>query len=373
MKRILSVVMLANLLHATNVEIIKKDKSKTYNQVDDSYSDEKGFAFYEDLKHQKALKKNKKKEECCKELLKVSKEILKENKIQTKIQTKILKLLESQFDPKPKKIIVNGKECIENSSAECFKMPLTPEAKKYPALAMWMQNPSMQNTVNFLQWEAKYFKEIYKRGNSLPMATTQFGDKAYPLPNKTIGYTDILGFGEKSQQIKNFMEQVNKEYSYLIFFGLNKDLDTVSVYEIYQLLKKYPKLDMSFVFLNKESKELFEQALKVLFSPNMIKQINKNQIVVSKKTFKTYNIYTTPAIVAVNKKEKEANTLTIGRIQVSYFEENMYNLLEYKDKLDYKKFMNHKTWNKNVNYRDVYYKNKIGIDINSFMDKKGNK
>jgi len=373
MKRILSVIALASLLHATNVEIVKKDESKTYNQVDDSYSDEKGFAFYEDMKHKKNPKENKKREECCAELLKISKKILKENKKQTAIQAKILQLLEDQFDPKPKKIVVNGKECIENSSAECFKMPLTPEAKKYPALAMWMQNPNMKNTVNFLQWEAKYFKELFKRGNSLPIATAQFGDKAYPLPNQTIGYTDIMGFGEKSQQIKNFMKKINKKYSYLVFFGLNKDLDTVSVYEVFQLLKKYPEINLSFVFSDKKAKELFDQASKALFSQKAIKIINKNQMKISKKLFDRYGIYTTPSVVAVNIKDKKANTITVGRMQVSYIEETMHNLLEYKGELDYGQFINHKTWNEDVNYRDMYYKNKSGIDINSFLNRKGNK
>jgi len=363
-------ILLTGTIYATSVEIVKDSHTKTFNQVDDNYSDEKGFAFYEDLPHKKQSKKSAKQKDCCSELLKISKKILKENEKQTKIQEKILKLLQNTLDPKPKTITVNGKKCIENSSAECFKMPLTPEAKSIPAMAAWMKNPSMQNTVNYLQWQAKYFKEVFKRADALPMAVTQFGDKAYPLPNQPIGYTDIMGFNNEKQQTKRFMEEVNKKYSYILFFGLNMDLDMISTYEVSQLINKYPEIELSFVFSDKKSEKVFKQAMDVLFSPKMKKRINKSHMTVSKKLFDTYGIYTTPSIVAVNKKEKTANTIATGRLQVDNLERKMYNLLEYQGKLDYKKFIKHNTWDKDVNYRNRYFKNKLGIDINSFMEEK---
>ncbi|WP_152184860.1 hypothetical protein [Sulfurimonas indica] len=370
MKKILSILLLASTMYATNVEIVKNDRTKTFNQVDDNYSDEKGFAFYEDLSQKKQNKKTAKQKNCCSELLKISKKILKENEKQTKIQEKILKLLQSSLDPKPKKITVNGRECIENSSAECFKMPLTPEAKSIPAMAAWMKDPNMKNTVNYLQWQAKYFKEIFKRADALPMAVTQFGDKAYPLPNQPIGYTDIMGFDNNKQQIKQFMKEVNKKYSYILFLGLNVDLDMISIYEVSQLINKYPNVELSFVFSDKKAEKMFKQAMDVLFSPKMKERINKGSMTISKKLFNTYGIYTTPSIVAVNKKEKTANTISTGRLQIDNLERKMYNLLEYQGKLDYKKFIKHNTWNKDVNYRDRYFKNKLGIDINSFMKEK---
>ena len=109
-------------------------------------------------------------------------EMLKVQKKQLKVQKKILAILQDEFDPQPKKIIVNGKECIENSSAECFKMPLLhPDGKKVPVLGKFVTNPTVENAREYLKWHAKFLKSAFKGGEAITLAMNQFGPAAYPL------------------------------------------------------------------------------------------------------------------------------------------------------------------------------------------------
>jgi len=41
-------------------------------------------------------------------------------------------------------------------------MPVTPEAQRIPVLKNFIQNPTIQTAAKYLQWQAKYFKQIYK-------------------------------------------------------------------------------------------------------------------------------------------------------------------------------------------------------------------
>lgn len=75
-------------------------------------------------------------------------ELLKVAKQQRNIQQKIYNLLSNEFDPKPKKVIINGKECIENFSKDCFVMPLTRAAKKIPVLKAMLVHPTPETAKN---------------------------------------------------------------------------------------------------------------------------------------------------------------------------------------------------------------------------------
>lgn len=176
---VLSLYMMSNITSLYAVDVIKQNSDKkTFNEVDDSYSNTKGFAFYEDSNSSDKDNSIDKKTKLNANLLY---EILLENKKQTKLLTDIRDILQKTHDPKPEKIVVNGKECIANSSAECFKMPLTAEAKKVPVLASWIQNPTMENAAKYLKWQAKYFNSINKGGYSLNLASKEGGAETYPI------------------------------------------------------------------------------------------------------------------------------------------------------------------------------------------------
>lgn len=358
----------ATNLFSSSVQIIKTNKSKTYNEVDDKYKSEAGFAFYQDRNSSKKRLKNvTQSNNCCTEMLRTMKKILEEEQKQTKIQTKILKILQKRMDPQPKVITVNGKKCIANSSAECFQMPITAAAQRVPALAAWMKNPTMANTVNYLRWQAKYFKEIFRRADSFPLAVTQFGEKAYPLAAHRLGYTSLQGFNIKDLKMKRIIAATKKNYKYLIFLGLNSDLDITSALNIKSLIEKYKDLNFTLVFKNQSSKNLFNQTLNAIYTKKALAVFDKTKSVINPKAFDKYQIFTTPSVVAVNMKKKKAQTICNGKVQIGYFEEQMYNYLEYNKEIDNTKMIDYKNWDSGVNYREDYYKHILGININSLL------
>jgi len=246
------------------------------------------------------------KENCCLSMLKTMKKILKEQQKQTKIQTKILKILQKRLDPQPKVITVNGKKCIANSSAKCFQMPVTAAAQRVPALLAWMKNPTMANTVNYLRWQAKYFIELYRRADSFPLAIAQFGAKAYPLASHRLGYTSLQGFNIKDLKMRRIIASTKNNYKYLIFLGLNKDLDITSALNIKALIDKYKGLSFTIVFKDKASKNLFEETINAIYSKKALALLMHTKKVIDFNAFDKYQIFTTPSIVAVNMKKKKA-------------------------------------------------------------------
>lgn len=207
-----------------NIEVKKQAKTSTYNEVDDKYKAQEGFAFYKDSNFSK---KNYRPNCSCREILKQLKIIAKEAQEQTKIQRQILKILQKTLDPQPQYITVNGKKCIANSSAECFKFPITPAAQRIPVLKAWLENPTMENTAKYLKWQAKYFKELFKRADSFPMTLAQYGPQAYPMSTLRPGYNSLIGDETKKAAVKRLINSISKDYKIAIFLGMNKDLDVI--------------------------------------------------------------------------------------------------------------------------------------------------
>lgn len=368
-KTILLSLATFSILCANQTEIIKQDSSKTFNQVDDKYNDEKGFAFYIDDKNNKKQKKAKKDLKCdCNKLLEKLESIEKENKEQTKIQTKIYELLESKIHPKAKMITVNGKKCLANSSRECYKMPIMGDMREIPAFVNWMNDPSPQNTYTYLRWQSKHIQEIGKRGASFPLAKAQFGKDAYPLPSKPMGYLDIKGFNIKDKMTKNMILSNKDKFNFLIFFGKNKDLDIISAVSMIDLIKKYKDLNFTIIFKDKNSEKLYHDTINSIYASKMKTMLYSEKHIVDSKAFKKYNIYTTPSVVVVDNKEKKAQTLSTGRIDTPYFEQMFQNYLEYTGKLDYTKLMTTENWDATVNKRGTYFKRRFGIDINNKLN-----
>lgn len=366
------IITATTTLFASRVEIIrtKNDRMHTYNEIDNKYNAQHGFAFYQD-KNSSLVKTTK--NNCCLEMLKTMKKILKEQKKQTKIQNKILKILQKRLDPQPKVITVNGKKCIANSSAECFQMPITAAAQRVPALLAWMKNPTMANTVNYLRWQAKYFTEIYRRADSFPLAISQFGEKAYPLAAHRLGYTSLQGFNIKDLKMKRIIASTKDNFKYLIFLGLNKDLDITSVLNIKALINKYKDLSFTIIFKDKNSKNLFEETANAIYSKKSLSLLTKTKKVINSNAFDKYQIFTTPSIVVIDMKKKKAQTICNGKVEVGYFEEQMFNYLEYNKEIDHTKMIDYKNWNNGVDYRENYYKHILGININSILKEKNDK
>ena len=361
-------LLLVNTLSATSTVVIDNSNAKTYNEIDNGYEDESGFAFYQDDKTDKqdTKKKHKNKKCDCNHIMETIDKMLKESKKQTKIQQKILDLISNEIDPKPKIITVNGKKCIENSSAECFKMPITSEAKKTPALKAWMENPSIENTVTYLRWQSKFFKEVFKRGDSFPMAIAEQGSKAYPMLVNDGGYIDLFGYSPVKQAKNKLMIEQFKKIPIFIFFGLNKDLDLVSIVNLKELIKKYKNLDITIVFENEHSKELFDSVIEGVYGTKKSKELfYGSKIMIDSSLSKELNVYTTPAIL-VNDNDKP-HIIYTGALKVSAFERAAYRYLEFNDKIDHEKLYNYNMWDKDVDFKQKYFEREFNIDINKVI------
>jgi len=364
---ILATMTITSLSANDGVVIQKTQKnSSTYNEVDDKYKASSGFAFYQDSNTSKRMHLTQK---CnCKKIMEDLDEIKRQAKLQTEIQRKILAILQKTLDPQPKVITVNGKKCIANSSADCFQMPITPAAQRVPALKKWMENPTLQNTVNYLQWQAKYFKEIFKRADSLPMAINQFGAQAYPLSTKSLGYINAFGDNTREKVIDNIINGLNKDYKFIVFLGDNRDLDTISIFTLKELIKKYKKLDFEIVFKNKKSKEYFNSVIETLYSKKGQEIFKKTKKIVSDSLFEKLHIYTTPSILIVNTKDKKAQIIMSGKISNSNFARNVFNYLEYNGKIDESKFFNYNRWkNAKINQHSDFYQNIYSIEFDKLL------
>jgi len=358
--------------YATTTDIIKKDTKSTYNEVDDSYNDKSGFAFYED--RNTSLQKHKKSKpnmKCnCQEIMKKVDSILDENKKQTKIQENILKLLQKAIDPQPEKIIVDGKECIANSSDKCFKMPIIAEAAKIPVLKAWMENSTLENTKKFLKWEAKYFKEVFKRGDSLPLALSKFGAEAYPMQSLNNGYIDLFGFSPMEKAKEQIVKASLKDMKIVIFFGMNPDLDLVSIVLLKDLLKTYNQTTFNIVFTTKKAKALFDATLNGIYGKKAANEYFKNsKMIINTSLAKKYDIFTTPSVV-IKDKENIQNIYN-GKLGVSSFNRAVYRYLEFNNKLDHKKLFNYKAWDKNTNFSNKFFGNKYHVNIDQILKNQG--
>lgn len=327
---------------------------------------ETGWNFYENDNITKEDKKCN-----CKDFLTLLKEMKSELAEQTKIQKEILALLKKEIDPEPEKIVVNGKECVANSSAECFKMPVTAEAKKIPALQMWLENPTLQNAANYLQWQSKYFKEVFKRADMFPAAINQFGTEAYPLNYRSVSYINLSGFDPRKNATKKYLNnsiaRLNLEF--VAFFGDNLDLDIMGVYGLEKIVDTYTNINPLIVFKDKKSKKIFESMVEVLPGSNRLKNSKK---IVNSEYFEKLNIFTTPAIAIIN--QDNAQTLVRGKLQEGIFTEALYNYLEMNDLLEHSQLADYKTWTNNTNYRKQFYKSIYGIrDIDKLLKDEGMK
>lgn len=166
--------------------LIANESYVTVNR-NDTLETEKGFAYG----NEDALPKIDKKDSAKESELAIIRDILEK---QLKVQTEILAILKDEYNPEPR-IIINekGEECIANSSADCFEMPITAEARRVPVIKNWMQKGDLESSAKYLQWQGKYFNEISRRAYNNVAAINQYGNEVYPVDYNTIGFNNTTG------------------------------------------------------------------------------------------------------------------------------------------------------------------------------------
>ena len=305
------------------------------------------------------------------DIKKMLEKLLKIQKEQLKTQKEILAILKKQFAPEPKKIVVNGKECIENSSAECFKMPITPQAARIPVLKNWLENPTKENAKEWLRWQAKYFTQIFNVGNSLQFAIAQWGDKAYPLSFEREGFETVGGYSTvlEDKRYTYLLNSVADKYDVYIFFGKNWQGDFYSFDNYADLAKELHNVNFNLVFYSEGAKEAFDDAAKTF--TNLDKLIKRSRIYVGKKYFKKFNVYTTPTLLVRLKKSNTIEPVYVGKTDIKTLKRKMIDFLEYRKVLDMAHSPDYKMWQENADYANSYLKHYYGVELNaSFIKSK---
>jgi len=290
-------------------------------------------------------------------------QILKTQKEQLEVQKKILAILEQQYNPKPKWIIVNGKKCIANSSAECFEFPITPAAKRIPVLANMLRKRDKESVRKYLQWQAKYFKELFKIGNGFRFVMAQYGPKAYPLAYNSIGTETPQGYSVvlKSKMEKYLLNKYAKEnkFKLYIIYGLNKDADLITFAKVAEFLREIPDLKVDVVFNNDEEIKTFKAMQKVLLPLKLTK--NRIKVYKDPQIVKRLKLYTTPAyFIYMNGK---LEPIGVGTISSSDLISRITDYLLYKGVIKESEFAGYEMWQKVGDKAPEYYKHYFDLDL----------
>ena len=288
MKRYIPILMIASIAYASNIT----SNAKT----------ERGWRFG-DFKDENATKKEPKTQ---KEILK---KILSVQEEQLDVQKNILKVLQKRFDPQPETIIVNGKPCIANSSAECYKWVPEPEAKRYPIIQQFYSNPTIENAARYIKWYSKHTNNARKGGIALMMAKYQYGDNAADFNSKKNGM--FGGFGEikeakRRHNIKVLQKNSDKFYMNL-YLGRGLDVDLFGTRGLAYLFEKLPKVTINIIYYNDDVKKKLYMLSKEY--DNLKYVLGKGPEFVDKKMFKEHGIYSTPTLEIVLKKKKNVHQI----------------------------------------------------------------
>jgi len=374
----LSCLILSSCLYADSVIKESDGNKKTNNEVDDGYSVEKGWSFYEDGQNPKTLKKDNKLLKGS--IIKLLTQIKDENKKQTKIQQAILKILQKTLDPQPKMITLpNGEQCVANSSAECFDYEslMIPEARKVPAMKEFLADPyDLNKAANYLQWQSKLFNHSFNIGNSLQFASEQWGDKANILGTTRPTYDTTSGFFTARvlpKAEKKYINSLNKEFIVHIFLGINTKLDIFALSNIAEILRDFDKLKYHFHFTDQKTNQLFSNGFKTLYGKKNIawnKALKNN----NKTEFRKFGIITSPSIVLqyIGKKDvkNKIQTIITGRTTINAFKQRFMNYLEFNKIKDYKKLSDYRIWEENSdNFTKKYYETNYHIKLDTTIKK----
>jgi len=248
------------------------------------------------------------------------KEVSKNNKKDNKTVMKQIKPPES----KENKTQNVKKEKQYNTSVKNFKFPLTEEAKRVPVLANWLRNPTEENAVKWLAWQAKYFEHSGKISRSLRNAYLDHGDKVYRLegmPEQPVG--SAIASRKKDEVYKEVFNSVADEVGIFFFYKKGCKFCEAEIRPLNNFIKKYDF-----------------KVLGVVSSPkNVIKGLPfKTKI--SPGVFFKYEITSVPTIAAFYAKKNDMQVIAKGYTPTSQIELNLRAFLLKHNLITKEKFIN---------------------------------
>jgi len=220
-------------------------------------------------------------------------------KLQTTLMSKIVQILEYNFPRRTPKYTINkktGKKCLTNSSADCFVMPVVPEAQQVPVLKQFIRNPDLQSAKEWLRWFAKYQNKIGDIGYANSFAY------AYPtrvtLESQTpAGNGDNIPRNIKEQTLMRLQNRI-KIY---VFYGIDKDYEALSD-PIFMLDVKKGALsvfkDFTIVFKDKNYYDKLKKEFSWRASSREKSIANSTTFKLEPKLFKKFRIDHTPTVIA---------------------------------------------------------------------------
>lgn len=317
---------------------------------------ERGEYFYEFNDNNKTIKKNNTNPTTIskQDNTKLLEELLKVAKEQRDIQKDIYELIKEEIHPTPRKVIINGVECIENSSADCFVMPLTRDAQKIPVLKALLTNPNIDTAKTWLKWYAKYMTSgPFKVGRSFQYALNTYGEEAYPM-NITRGDVNTNTDELKSLRDKHRQTLLNSKYKNdtlgLYIFLDNGALDFLSINQIGDIANNiFPKTKLTLIFKTTEKLNAFKIATKT--TPDLKHNYKSVKMIIHPESFKQNNIYMTPSYLAVSKEKKKGKKQVIanGRVSRVALNHKIYEWLEQENIIKRGALSDYKLWNTKAN------------------------
>lgn len=345
-------------------------QKRTHNEVDNTelFEKEKGIHFYEDRispTDSEGTPVPKKPGD----VISLLEAILNENKEQTKTQKAILAILQDSLDPQPKTMTLpDGTECIENSSAECYKMPKIPEARNIPALSQWMDDPTnIQKAANYTRWQARHIQQAKDMGHAMQFAVEQFGKEAYPINFRRTSFDSATGYWgvlEKKHRLSLINQNADK-MEFLVFIGNNIDMDLYAADALSEFLNAADKVKTTFIFKDQLNQNVYKDTGKILLS--LGKALDRSTSKVNAPLFDQYRIQMTPSLVVLYK-DKEGNrhaqTVSVGRRGKDTLAGRIVSFMEFKRIIDTANTVDYEVWQEQGDKATEHFRNFYGYDLN---------
>jgi hypothetical protein len=362
------VINLKRVLSVALISAIASSGLYAKNQVEDTYVvGEKSWSFYNevDKKIDKEFDKKTSTGVKPRKLEEILEDLVRLNKKQLVEQVRIREILEEEYNPKPQVVTrKDGSKCIANSSSDCFVMPLTPTAKRLPVFKNWLQNPTIENSLEKKKWLSKYFNQITKGAYSDMFALKQ-NPQAYQTSSyDAIGYSD--GFGKltsiQDNYKKDLMIKHKDKYKLYIFLG-SSEMDLYGSDVLARAVTMYPELNYEVVYKDQKSKDLFSDFANRLKIVEVFKTKSSN---IGAKYFKKFNIVGTPTLAIGIKGELQV--LGSGRVTSSLMVDSINQYLEFKGIIKPDDYKDYKMWSSKSNngiakdYLNTKYKIQIEED-----------
>ena len=264
-------------------------------------------------------------------------------------------IIKEKTNPSPKIITINGKECIENSSADCYKHPVIPEIANVPAIANALRDPTPENIKIKNDWINKWRNQAFKYGIASYIDELQRGINN-PYTGNNIG-NNLSGTDSRIKNNLNSKKREIKKHSKNI--NIIVTLGTTIAPEISSLERLFSniinlqslKLKVNVLFHSKEYKDFFNEYIVSTKNIRIIQKWNNisktAKIVANSELYKQINPKITPSYL-MNYKKDWTLIFAKGYDAEDKLFNGLYNILVNKNVITYKDNENFSTDNENL-------------------------